>query len=539
MLSNRTPVESRDDRVEAVEVTTVVVVYERVSSEKQDIARQARQRERAAADYPDAELRVIQDDGVSAFKVSIFDRPGGAELCDLITTAQVEAIYVDAQDRLSRGGDLEWVTFRTLCEERGTRIVVDGQALTDDLGGNVMGYLRNILARQESAEKSHRVTTGKAAKARQGRSNGGPRRYGFEARMDSDGRLVPIPAEVAVVERIFREVAAGEAQAVIAKRLNADGYRTAEGRAWTQSPIGHLIRNPVWVGELRGAHGTFNAGHGEVIPRELWDKVQAMRVPRGERARGRNSERFLMGNRMLRCGRCGSTMRVVRKPNKDGSWYEAYRCHGRDSGGTGCDMPAVKRTVVDVDVLDYFARSALDVDGTIAQLAEARDKQLRDVHTRAEHARSVIAKAERQLEVLDIKLRDEGLSVDEWRALKAVPQREVEAATLALHDLASEEQSVRDQDADLNATAEVVEVIAQMRAQVAGEIADAVDLRAAQTAIRRVFEYVVLHQFDGKAWLDPVLNDDMVANPTSCAWEGAEPKPVAIEFRPDGLALTV
>ena len=75
----------------------IVIAYERVSTEKQDIARQALQRERAAADYPDAELHVIQDDGVSAYKVPIFERLGGRQLCDLIgtgTLSTAEAISV-------------------------------------------------------------------------------------------------------------------------------------------------------------------------------------------------------------------------------------------------------------------------------------------------------------------------------------------------------------------------------------------------------------------------------------------------------------
>lgn len=58
----------------------IVVTYERVSSDKQDIDRQSAQRQRALADYPEAEHRVIQDDGVSAFKVSVFDRPGGTQV---------------------------------------------------------------------------------------------------------------------------------------------------------------------------------------------------------------------------------------------------------------------------------------------------------------------------------------------------------------------------------------------------------------------------------------------------------------------------
>jgi len=89
----------------------IVIVYQRVSTDRQDLARQAVQRDRASGDYPSAEIEVIPDDGYSAYKVPIFERPGGKRLCSMIEAAAVAAVYADAQDRLSRGKLLEWASF--------------------------------------------------------------------------------------------------------------------------------------------------------------------------------------------------------------------------------------------------------------------------------------------------------------------------------------------------------------------------------------------------------------------------------------------
>jgi DNA invertase Pin-like site-specific DNA recombinase len=80
----------------------LIVVYERVSTDQQDISRQAVQRERASADHPEAEVRVIQDDGVSAYKVPIFDRPGGRQLCGLIETRASGGTSPICSSRLAR-----------------------------------------------------------------------------------------------------------------------------------------------------------------------------------------------------------------------------------------------------------------------------------------------------------------------------------------------------------------------------------------------------------------------------------------------------
>jgi hypothetical protein len=66
-----------------------------VATKEQDLTRQAVQRDRARADHPGVEPVVIQDDGVSAYKVSVFDRPGGRDLVARIEREEVEAVYTD------------------------------------------------------------------------------------------------------------------------------------------------------------------------------------------------------------------------------------------------------------------------------------------------------------------------------------------------------------------------------------------------------------------------------------------------------------
>lgn len=469
-----------------------VIVYERVSTDAQDISRQAVQRERAEADYPGVEPLVIQDDGVSAYKVSIFDRPGGRRLCDLISSGTVEAVYVDAQDRLSRGADDEWVAFRALADANDTWIVVDGQRITRDLGGKALSYLRALLARQESDEKSHRVRSGMAAAAAAGRINGGPRRFGFEPG-DGSGTLTPRSDEVAVALEMFRLARTGMPQTEIARTVNRHGHRTAKGHPWSQPKIGQLLRDRIWIGELVNQAGTFKIMEPVIDP-ELWHAVQRTLGTSGVR-RGKPSAHFLLSHGLLRCGLCGSTMRVrTEHQNAPGRKkpFQHYSCSGRRSGATDCTQPAVRRLDIDGAVLEYFAQVGLDIDATIDQLHGERDRRLADVDRRLAHARSVLDKAQREQERVDALLRD-GLTMEEWRRVSAVPQAEAQAATLAIEDLTAEREQVVVMDEALHdATSEFVSRLSGLRAAVAGEVVNAQDVAAAQAALRRVFEGFVL-----------------------------------------------
>jgi Recombinase/Recombinase zinc beta ribbon domain len=334
-----------------------------------------------------------------------------------------------------------------------------------------------------------------AVSAARGRVNGGPRRYGFE-KADGSGTLSPRPAEVAVVESMFEMIRAGKSQMAIARELNEQGHRTSGGHAWSQPKVGQVLRSRIWIGILDNQAGEHRIME-PLIDEELWHAAQRTLSKDGKR-NGRHSTRFLLAGGLLRCGGCGSAM-AVRSANTPAGMREHYRCMGRRSGAAQCKQPDVPRESIDRGVLEYFAQVALDVEGTVAQIADERDRRLAECDAKLAQARKVQAEAERQVERLDTMMRDEGLTLDEWRRLAAVPQREGEAAALAIEDLTAEREQVEATLDVADAAGEFIERIAELRAAVAGEVTNAESVRATQVALRRVFDGFVLHAADSPA----------------------------------------
>src|SRR5207248_2756984 len=128
------------------------------------------------------------------------------------------------------------------------------------------------------------------------------------------------------------------------------------------------------------------------------------------------------------------------------------------------------------------------------------------------NARAVERKADDRLARLDALLADGELEPDEWRRTSDANRRDLEAAQAALADLRVEEESVKSESDAADAEQRVLDALVQVRAAVAGEIAAADEIEAAQAAIRRVFRHFVLHSawtHDGYS-LEPVAHEGRV-----------------------------
>jgi DNA invertase Pin-like site-specific DNA recombinase len=444
----------------------VVVAYERVSTASQDIARQAVQRERAERDYPGMEIVRIADDGVSAYKVPIFDRPGGRRLCGLIEAGRVEALYVDAQDRLTRGDDWEWVRFRLMCEAQHVRVVIDGREMRNDLGGKVEGYLKAMLAQQESVEKSHRVRSGKAASARKGRHNGGPRPYGYD-RGEGPGDLVVVEHERAVLLRMAAEFIAGKSQSRIAANLNADGITTVKGKRWNQPQVSAHLHKPLYRGKVVNRGELFDGNHAPIYAADVVAQLDALLAPgAAPTLRGRRPHRHLLINGMLRCT-CGAAMRARTDAKQYGPW-EAYICDGRHSGQTECAESAFQRAAIDSTVFEWFLRAGHDLDGMAQRVAEARDAEVAEVRARAAFAGREVMQKEAQLAKVEADYLGGDLSPARYNNLSDKLGADLEAVRAEAARLERHSEAVGNGASVADAEAEALVKLARMRRQVVG-----------------------------------------------------------------------
>jgi DNA invertase Pin-like site-specific DNA recombinase len=448
----------------------------------------------------------FSDEAASGFK-----RSRGPGLVKAKETAAAEAatgadvtLLVFASDRLARGDGAQAAHLvEHLLDARKAGYALD--AVTESLGDLAMAALLGERAHMDSKVKGEHVRRGQRAAAERGKRHGGPRPFGYgyevvgfdEKSRKAITELVPIPKEATAVVRAFQEALAGTPQAAIARGFNGDGITTTRGHAWHQSQIKDLLRSRLYIGEVQYRGDWYPAAHDPIVPVELFDAVQLLSKPAPVHRGGRPmAQPFLLGHGLLKCGYCGSTMRVRTKPKSTRvgeRWRTFYECMGRRGGMTDCQMPAITRDRIDPHVFAYFEQVGLDVDATLAQIHESVAQKRSEITAQLHHAETEAARAKTRLARVRRDYHDGKLDADDWREHKADLTDELQAADAAVAQLTDRLDDLDRQGAEADAETEGLEFLAALRASVAGGVTDAPSVEAASNALRTVFQHFVLH----------------------------------------------
>lgn len=224
-----------------------------------------------------------------------------------------------------------------------------------------------VLARSYS----ERTRMGLARKAARGEWTGGTPPFGY--RYHSERRsLLPVPAEAALVQRIFTLYADRRlGSAAISGLLNDAGQPTTRGRRWTPNRILGMLRNPTYIGQLPYNGQQHQASHEPIIDPELFQRAQLLLAERSDspRAQATNATDYLLTS-FLRCQRCGHGF-VGTAAHGNGGVYRYYTCFSRQRHGTArCDQQRLPAGPLEEAIVAEVL-AALD-DGSIFQEAARR-----------------------------------------------------------------------------------------------------------------------------------------------------------------------
>jgi DNA invertase Pin-like site-specific DNA recombinase len=166
------------------------------------------------------------------------------------------------------------------------------------------------------------------------------------------------------------------AAVVKALELRAEGARIADVRSYLAAKgiklsyhgTTTLLGSRVLLGEIHfGSYRPNLAAHDAIVDRELWNRVQRMKVSRG---RPTKSDRLLARLGVLRCASCGSRM-IASNQTQNGRDYPFYRC-GRVREDCSA-RPAISAELVEGIVVEAVKNTLADAEGRASVEQNARE----------------------------------------------------------------------------------------------------------------------------------------------------------------------
>lgn len=226
------------------------VYLRRSREEREDGYSLPSQRRKAlrAADEGWRVVDVIEDDGESGGDVY---RPGWWRVIELARNREIDVVLAAKRDRLFRNRrDRLNVEFEL--DELGVGLVA-----LNDTGNRFGDAIQDEFAEWELEQITERLQGGIRNMIEGGEIKAGPKPpYGF--RFDETGKmLVPHEPEMAVLRRIFREMASGTSAGEMIRRLDANGILSPSGLPrWNKKCLAHFLATELYeprrVSELAG-----------------------------------------------------------------------------------------------------------------------------------------------------------------------------------------------------------------------------------------------------------------------------------------------
>jgi site-specific DNA recombinase len=263
----------------------------------------------------------------------------------------IRAILVEKTDRLYRNLK-DWVTLDEF-EDVEIHLVKEGVVLSRDSRSSekFMHGIKVLMAKNYIDNLSEEARKGMQEKAEQGLwPTIAP--LGYRNVLGADGKkIIDIdPVIGPVIASLFNWYADGtlSLREVAEKARKAGLASRVTGGVVPVSKVHHILRNPIYTGEVHWKGQCYRGRHRPLITRDLFDRVQGI-LDRRNATKLRRGPRDFAFSGLLNCGHCGCALVGEIKKAR----YIYYRCTGYKGK---CNEPYAREELVEAKFSELLSR---------------------------------------------------------------------------------------------------------------------------------------------------------------------------------------
>jgi site-specific DNA recombinase len=220
------------------------------------------------------------DDG--GYSGGTMGRPALKRLLEDVQANKVNVIVVYKVDRFTRSL-ADFAKIVEALDARGVSFVSVTQQFntTTSMGRLTLNILLSF-AQFEREVTGERIRDKVAASKKKGMWMGGPVPLGYDLKAR---KLIPHPTEAVLVRNIFALYLKLCCVRKLMAHLNRENVKTKTwvtkagtrlgGVSFARGHLYYLLRNRLYIGEIRHRDRWYPGEHTAIVPRDLWDKVQA------------------------------------------------------------------------------------------------------------------------------------------------------------------------------------------------------------------------------------------------------------------------
>jgi DNA invertase Pin-like site-specific DNA recombinase len=295
------------------------------------------------------------------------DRPEFQKLIHDSAKKQFDVVLVWKLDRFARNR-LDSATYRAILKRNGAKVVSVTENISEGPEGIILESILDGMSEYYSAELSVKVKRGQKENALKCKANGGTVLFGYKINSDRYYEIDSLTAPIVI--EIFTRYADGQTVREISDDLNSRGVFTAMKYKYTNKASMHnLLKNRKYIGEYRYGEVVTPGGMPEIIPPELFEKVQAcMEKNKRKPAAMKADEEYILTCKLF-CGKCGAMLVGKSGTSKTRKTHYYYSC-GNLLYKKTCDKKAVKKAWIERQVV-ALAREFVLCDEIIDRIADA------------------------------------------------------------------------------------------------------------------------------------------------------------------------
>lgn len=327
---------------------------------------------------------VYADEGISG--TSVAKRDEFNRMIADCKAGKIDRIYVKSVSRFARNA-LDCLEYIRLLKENGVSVFFENDGIdTMTLNSELVLYIKSAFAQAEAVSGSKRMQTANRMRAESGDYIFKATPFGFRR---EDNQLIPIPEQISVVKRIFKEYLAGNGMGKITVQLNADP--DVCGKPWGKGRVRYILTNEKYVGDslfqktytpsifpFRSVpnHGEkdklyITNTHTAIIDRETFDAVQEMLKSNLVETSKKSKAKKYNFTGIIYCGFCGW---AYKRKIQNGSVY--WVCSHNGAVGQKCNTKPLSEDALFRTFINFYNRLRFHenriLQGSITKLTEMK-----------------------------------------------------------------------------------------------------------------------------------------------------------------------